>query len=79
MIELAPDAPWSLFEWVDMINELKALFGRDIDLVGPRLVDQQRECGLPFRNVSHVFHENEGSHDEAHGDGNDQPREHREA
>jgi len=33
LVELADDAPWSLFEWVDMIEELKAIFGRDVDLV----------------------------------------------
>jgi hypothetical protein len=33
VVELAPDAPWSLFEWVDMIDELKAIFGREVDLV----------------------------------------------
>ena len=33
VVELAEDAPWSLFEWVDMIDELKAIFGREIDLV----------------------------------------------
>ena len=33
LVEFAPDAPWSLFEWMDMIEELKALFGRDVDLV----------------------------------------------
>lgn len=33
VVELAEGAPWSLFEWVDMIDELKAMFGREIDLV----------------------------------------------
>jgi uncharacterized protein len=33
VVELAPDAPWSLFEWVEMIDELKAIFGRQVDLV----------------------------------------------
>lgn len=33
LILLADDAPWSLFEWVDMIEELKAIFGREVDLV----------------------------------------------
>jgi len=33
LVELEPDAPWSLYEWIDMIDELKAMFGRDVDLV----------------------------------------------
>ena len=27
------EADWSLFEWVDMIEELKAIFGCEVDLV----------------------------------------------
>jgi len=27
------DAAWDLFDWVDMIEELKGIFGRDVDLV----------------------------------------------
>ncbi len=30
---LAEDAPWSLYEWMDMIDELKQMFGREVDLV----------------------------------------------
>ncbi|MBI2881076.1 MAG: nucleotidyltransferase family protein [Candidatus Tectomicrobia bacterium] len=33
LIEFAEDTGWSLYEWVDMIDELKATFGRDVDLV----------------------------------------------
>lgn len=33
LITLEDDAPWSMFEWVDMIEELKGIFGRDVDLV----------------------------------------------
>lgn len=33
LITLADDAPWSLFEWVEMTDELKVMFGRDVDLV----------------------------------------------
>ena len=33
LVELDPDAPWSLYEWVDMIDELKRIFGREIDLL----------------------------------------------
>ena len=33
LIEFAEEADWSLYDWVDMIDELKDLFGRDVDLV----------------------------------------------
>jgi len=36
LIELAENAPWSLFEWVDMTDELKQMFGRDVHLVSKR-------------------------------------------
>ena len=36
LISFQDDAHWSLFEWVDMIDELKAIFGRDVDLVSKK-------------------------------------------
>jgi predicted nucleotidyltransferase len=33
LVELQPDHGLSLFDWVDMIDELKAIFARDVDLV----------------------------------------------
>jgi predicted nucleotidyltransferase len=33
LVVLAEDAPWDLYDWVDMIEELKAIFGREVDLV----------------------------------------------
>lgn len=33
LVELAPDHGLGLFDWVDMIDELRALFGREVDLV----------------------------------------------
>ena len=33
VVRLADDAPWSSFDWVEMTDELKSLFGRDVDLV----------------------------------------------
>jgi predicted nucleotidyltransferase len=32
-VTLAPDAPWSLYERVDMIEELQEIFGRKVHLV----------------------------------------------
>jgi len=33
LVSLAPEAGWDLFDWVDMIDELKSIFGREVDLV----------------------------------------------
>jgi len=32
-VTLAPEAHWSLYKWVDMIEELQEIFGRKVDLV----------------------------------------------
>jgi len=36
LVSLAPDATWSSFDWVEMRDELAALFGRRVDLVSKR-------------------------------------------
>jgi len=36
LVDFAEDASWSLYEWVDMIEELKAIFGHEVDLVSKR-------------------------------------------
>lgn len=57
LVELQPDHGLTLFDWVDMIDELKAIFGRDVDLVakgGLKPLSSQRNledckgdlCGL---------------------------------
>jgi uncharacterized protein len=33
LVSFGKDADWDLFDWVDMIEELKGIFGRDVDLV----------------------------------------------
>ena len=33
LVQLKEGAPWDAFHWVDMIEELKDIFGRDVDLV----------------------------------------------
>ena len=45
LVELKPEHGLSLYDWVDMIDELKVIFGRDVDLVA--------EGGLknPFRRA----------------------------
>lgn len=47
LIEFRSDAEWSLYEWVDMIEELKAIFGREIDLVSKQgLRNPIRRCAI---------------------------------
>ena len=33
LVSFEEDAGWSLYDFVDMIEELKAIFGREVDLV----------------------------------------------
>ena len=33
LVSIEDDAPWSTFDLVDMIDELKAIFGREVDLL----------------------------------------------
>jgi len=33
LVSFAPEAPWSYFEWADMTEELKGIFGHKVDLV----------------------------------------------
>ena len=50
LISFEPDIPWSLFDWMDMVDELKSIFGRDVDLV--------EKSGLrnPFRRHEILSH-----------------------
>jgi len=43
LVKFKADAGWSLFDFVDMIDELKAIFGRNVDLV------EQESLRNPFR------------------------------
>jgi len=40
LVTFAPDAEWSLFDDVDMEEELSAIFGRKVDLVSRRAVER---------------------------------------
>ena len=52
LVSLSPDAHWSLYEWVEMIEELKVVFGREVDLV-----EKEALCN-PFRR-HHILHNHE--------------------
>jgi predicted nucleotidyltransferase len=36
LVTFASDAQWSLYDWTDMIGELREIFGRDVDLLSPQ-------------------------------------------
>lgn len=36
LVSFAEDADWSLYDWVDMIDELKIIFGREVDMVSKK-------------------------------------------
>ncbi len=46
LVRFRDDADWSLFDFVDMIDELKVIFGRNVDLV------EQESLRNPFRRQS---------------------------
>lgn len=33
LVSFSKDADWDLYDWVNMVQELKEIFGRDVDLV----------------------------------------------
>ena len=42
LASFSPEADWSLLDHIQMEQELKALFGRDVDLVSRRGLEQSR-------------------------------------
>jgi len=42
LVQLAPDAPWSFSLWLDMKDELTAIFGREVDLVERAAIEHMR-------------------------------------
>jgi len=41
-VTFAPDADWTLFDHVVMEDELRSIFGRDVDLVSRRGIERSR-------------------------------------
>ncbi len=33
LISFEPEIPWSLFDWMDMVEELQEILGREVDVV----------------------------------------------
>ncbi|RKY10899.1 MAG: DNA polymerase subunit beta [Planctomycetota bacterium] len=50
LVSFRADAGWGLFDFVDMINELKAIFGRNVDLV------EKGSLRNPFRKEAILAH-----------------------
>lgn len=46
LVTFAEDARWSLFDWVEMEDGLREIFGREVDLLSRRGVESSRN---PFR------------------------------
>jgi predicted nucleotidyltransferase len=42
LVTFAPDAQWSLFDHVDMADELRQILGRPVDLVNRRGIERSR-------------------------------------
>ena len=42
LVSFAPDGDWGLFDHVDMQDELKSIFDRDVDLVSRRGIERSR-------------------------------------
>lgn len=52
LVTFEPDDPWSLWDWPDMMEDLKKIFGREIDLVEKDAVKN------PFRR-HHIMNNHE--------------------
>ncbi len=42
LVTFAPGVQWTFEQWLDMTRELEAIFGRKVDLVERRLVEQSK-------------------------------------
>jgi len=53
LISFTDDAHWSLFDWVEMMDELKTIFGRKVDLVEKKALRNpfRRHGILPSREI----------------------------
>jgi hypothetical protein len=50
LVTFQDEAPWGLFEFVEMIEELREIFGRDVDLV------EKEALRNPFRRREILSH-----------------------
>lgn len=54
LISPEPGVDWSFQEWLEMIRELEALFGRKVDLVERRLIEQSKNYIRRKHILSHL-------------------------
>ncbi len=54
LVVFEPGATWSFRDWLQMIRELEAIFGRKVDLVERRLVEQSKNYIRRKHILSHL-------------------------
>ncbi len=54
MIALEPGVKWSFRQWLEMIHELEVIFGRKVDLVERRQVEQSKNYIRRKHILSHM-------------------------
>jgi predicted nucleotidyltransferase len=65
LVSFAPHSDWGLFDHIQMKQELKELFGREVDLVTRRAVEQSRNALLRSEilgTAKVVYSEHENAH-----------------
>jgi predicted nucleotidyltransferase len=65
LVSFAPQSDWGLFEHIQMKQELNEIFGREVDLITRRALEQSRNALLraEILNTTKVlYHEHEGAH-----------------
>ena len=65
LVSFATQSDWGLFEHIQMKQELKELFGRDVDLITRRALEQSRNSLLRTEILSTIkvlYSDPEGAH-----------------
>ena len=65
LVSFTPDSNWGLFEHIQMKQELKGIFGRDVDLITRRALEQSRNTLLRSEilgTAKVVFSKDENAH-----------------
>jgi uncharacterized protein len=65
LVSFAPQSDWGLFDHIQMKQELKELFGREVDLVTRRALEQSRNALLRSEilgTVKVLYSEHEHTH-----------------
>lgn len=55
LVSFAPDASWSLFDFVDMHYELKEILGREVDLVEREAIRNPFRRKEIFKNLEVIY------------------------